>query len=88
MRTFYPDEEQCVRGKRLRRLPNALCGTLAIAIADPQPTDYPADKSRSRESLVENGAEVNARGRYSTGIWVGGFGRLNETLIFFKTQRM
>ena len=25
-------------------------------------------------------------GRYSTGIWVGGFSRLNETLTLFKTQ--
>ena len=24
---------------------------------------------------------------YSTGIWVGGFGRLNETLTLFKTQK-
>ena len=27
-------------------------------------------------------------GGYSTGIWVGGFGRLNETLTLFKTQKM
>ena len=26
-------------------------------------------------------------GGYSTGIWVGGFGRLNETLTLLKTQR-
>ena len=26
-------------------------------------------------------------GGYSTGIWVGGFGRLNKTLTLFKTQR-
>ena len=28
------------------------------------------------------------RGVYSTGIWVGGFGRLNETLTLFKTEKM
>ena len=27
-------------------------------------------------------------GVYSTAIWVGGFGRLNETLTLFKTQKM
>ena len=29
-----------------------------------------------------------SRGVYSTGIWVGGFGQLNETLTLFKTQKM
>ena len=28
------------------------------------------------------------RGVYSRGIWVGGFGRLNETLTLFKTQKI
>ena len=32
------------------------------------------------------GREAYARGVYSTGIWVGGFGRLNETLTLFKTD--
>ena len=27
-------------------------------------------------------------GQFSTGIWVGGFGRLNETLTLWKTQKM
>ena len=31
---------------------------------------------------------AHRRGVYSTGIWVGGFGRLNETLTLFKTQKM
>ena len=37
---------------------------------------------------LEKGKDGGAPlGGYSTGIWVGGFGRLNKTLTLFKTQR-
>ena len=49
-------------------------------------------KRPSSESLLDDywhwSKLVRSRGRYSTGIWVGGFGRLNETLTPFKTQKM
>ena len=31
---------------------------------------------------------MKPRGVYSTGIWLEGFGRLNETLTLFKTPKM
>ena len=38
--------------------------------------------------FVQSDCSVPGGRGYSTGIWVGGFGRLKETLTLFKTQKM